>query len=509
MKKPLFSFLLCLAAGSASSLAMAPLNAWPIFFITLGAFYAGLARSTSIKQAFFLGWGFGFGYFLFGLSWIGNALLVEGNPYAWAWPIAVSGLPFALAFFYGFAALIIKKFSDLKTVAGYLSFAAIFVLTEWLRGHIFTGFPWNLFGYSWVDIQPVIQITSLGSVYFLTWLTILWASIGGFWIVQERPFIQKLIVPALLALSFAGVYAFGSARINSYATEYHDGIEIKIVQPNIPQHEKWDRAKMTENFFKLLRLSYPETENGSTTYVIWPETALNYHYANDETSMNLIRQMLASYQGDAYLFTGLLRQDADSAYGNSIVMINKSGEISNIYDKHHLVPFGEYIPFQKWLPFGPIAQFSGFKKGRGAQSMSTPDGLSYSPLVCYEAIFPGKVVNPLQKRPDFLLNTTNDAWYGDSAGPRQHFAQTIFRAVEEGIPLIRAANTGISALIAPTGQVIHRAALFKESNQRIKLPKKLFSPAVNNFSKNAIFFIMVFVSLGFTQILRIILKTRD
>ena len=510
MKKTLLYLLLCFAAGGFSALAMAPHNLWPVLFVTLGGFYFLLAGSQTGKAALLRGWAFGFGYFLFGLSWIGNALLVQGNDFAWAWPLAVSGLPFALAFFYGFAALASYKLSNLKTVTGYITFAAVFALTEWLRGHIFTGFPWNLFGYSWAEILPIVQVTSFGSVYLLTWLTVLWCAIGGFLFVQDQPLAKKIILPLILTASFAAVYSFGQSRIESYALSYDERVVIKIVQPNIPQHEKWDRAKMNENFFTLLRLSYPDEVMPATpTYIAWPETAMNYVYIDDETSMNLIRQMLSSYENGAYLITGLLRRTDDGGYGNSIVMIDENGAISNVYDKHHLVPFGEYIPFQKWLPFGPIVDFSGFERGAGLQNFSTPEGISYSPLVCYEGIFPNAVLDNTGGRPDFILNATNDAWYGDSAGPYQHLTQTVFRAVEEGTPFLRVANTGVSALIAATGDIIEQIPLQKRGNRVVKLPNTHFLKGLGAVSKNTFFFIMVFASLGFAQIARIILETED
>ncbi|MCB1531361.1 MAG: apolipoprotein N-acyltransferase [Alphaproteobacteria bacterium] len=508
MKRAL-PFILCFVAGSLSALAMAPYNAWYILFVTLGIFYACLARANAGKQAFGLSWLFGFGYFLFGLSWIGNALLVEGNPYKWAYPLAVAGLPFALAFFYGFAGWLTRRFFDLKTVGGYFAFAAVFALTDWVRGHIFTGFPWNLFGYSWVDILPVVQITALGSVYLLTWLTILWASVGGFVFLQPRGALQKAALPGALIAIFAAVFAYGQMRINSYVQPASRDIQVKLVQPNIAQHEKWNPAKMPENFFKQLRLSYPEGYSEKVTYIVWPETALSYVYTKDETSMNLIKQMLASYESGAYLFTGLLRLTEDGAYANSFVMIDKDGQITNIYDKHHLVPFGEYIPLQKFIPLAPIVEFSGFIKGNGTQSYTTPEGIRYSPLVCYEAIFPEQVAKSGDERPDFLLNATNDAWYGQSAGPYQHLTQTRFRAVEEGLPLIRVANTGISAVISPTGAVIKKTTLFEEVFQTEPLPAKRAGNPPNSLIKNIFFFAILCASLAYTLFARVRINTKD
>lgn len=495
MKKLALNALLCFAAGSLSALAMAPTNLWIILLLTLSLLYVALNSATSYKQSFLYAWLFGFGYFLFGLSWIGNALLVEGNPYAWAWPLAVCGLPFLLAFFFGGAGATIHRFSDLKTVHGYFLFVSIIGGFEWLRGHIFTGFPWNLFGYSWIDLLPVVQITHVGGVYFLTWLTVAWAAIGGFLFLHKGTPKKPLFLPAILIISFMAVYGYGALRLHNYVPTFMDDAQIKIVQPNIPQHEKWNRNKMTENFFKQLRMSYPSEPSEKATYIIWPETALSYQYANDPTSMSLLKQMLASHGRKTRLITGMLRRPDEKTIANSIVEIDSNGVINNIYDKHHLVPFGEYIPFQKWIPIGPIVNFSGFIMGEGLQTMSAPEGLRYSPLICYEAIFPGKAING-ESRPDILINTTNDAWYGDSAGPRQHFTQAVFRAVEEGLPLARSANTGISALVNPVGQTIFKMQLFEDAVRMHNVPEKLKTSSFLPVLRNTLFFLALFASCG-------------
>jgi apolipoprotein N-acyltransferase len=480
---------------------MAPANFWPVLIFGLGILYFLLAHATSMRQAFLFGWLFAFGYFLCGLTWVGNALLVDGNPYLWALPLAVAGLPFILAFFPAFGCLLAWRYANLKTLPGYFAFAGGYALLEFGRGHLFTGFPWNLFGYAWADYLPVVQVVSLGNVYYLTWLTILWLSAGGFLLLWEAPRLHKILLCTGLLASFGACYGYGAARLQNYTPEYHENFRFRIVQPNIPQDQKWNRAKMAENFFKHVKLSYPPDDSTQTTYLIWPETALSHWFAQDPGSMYVLTQALQSYRGKAYLLTGLLRKNEDTdTYTNSLVLIDQQGNISNIYDKHHLVPFGEYIPYQQWIPIKPVAEFSGFARGSGPKTFATPEGLKYSPLVCYEAIFPGAVAGESRGSADVMVNITNDAWYGISAGPHQHLTNVMYRAVEEGMPLVRSANTGISALIDPMGHVIHSTELFTDAVSEVKLSKKIVVFRKSVYFENAIFIILMICSMVFPYI---------
>ncbi|MCC7305165.1 MAG: apolipoprotein N-acyltransferase [Alphaproteobacteria bacterium] len=463
--------LLSFLAGSLSSCAMAPASFFPALFAGLSILYILLVHGTPAK-GFILGWLFGFGYFLFSLSWVGNALLVEGNPYAWAWPLAVAGLPLLLAFFPAFACFFARRFSDLKTASGFFAFGAWVVFFEWARGHAFTGFPWNLYGYTWAEHLPVLQILSLTDVYFLTLLTVLWAAAAGFlYSANTTPGAKACLTVFLIAL-FAGNYAFGYLRLSQTQISYHENIDILLVQANIPQSEKWKAEKIREHFEKRIALSSPHAIAKKTTYIIWPETAISHWLMQDPQTMKEISNMLGLYDSPAYLFTGLLRYEpASDSYHNSLVMIDRQQQVSNVYDKHHLVPFGEYIPFQKWIPLEPVARFKGFADNRrSAETFMTPEKIGYSPIICYEIIFPGEVVDNGQP-PSFMLNITNDSWYGESGGPYQHLEHAVYRAIEEGIPVIRVADTGFSALINPLGQIEARSELFREYEKKLALPR--------------------------------------
>ena len=449
-------------AGCAGSFAMAPTNYWWALFIAFPALYFCIKFAKSKKAAFAMGWLFSFGYFLLGLSWIGNALLVEGNPYAWAWPLAVCALPAALAFFNGFAALFIKFF-PLDKITGFTAFCIGIFAAEWLRGHLFTGFPWNLYGYSWVNFDEIIQISSIGTVYLLTFCTILWASSPVLFTIKGR--VLKYSYILVILTSFFANYIYGQTRIDTFRPFQGAKIQIKIVQPNIAQADKWDPSKIAEHFNSLLSLT--ENNEGHNidfpTYIIWPETAIRDWYLNDPRAVQALSRALNSYPGGAKLLTGaLMHNPEDQSYANALIQINQYGEVENIYNKSHLVPFGEYIPFQELIPLEPVAQFKGMTRGAGLEIISTDNGVRYSPLICYEIIFPGKTI-PQNQTADLIINVTNDAWYGDSAGPRQHYIMAKFRAIETGTHVIRAANTGISGIFNPIGQSIIQSSLFEKS----------------------------------------------
>ncbi|MBX2833520.1 MAG: apolipoprotein N-acyltransferase [Micavibrio sp.] len=464
-----YSAPLSFALGAFSALSMAPLNAFPALFIGLSALYVLLYLATKKRASFAIGWFFGFGYFLCSLSWIGNALLVDGNPYKWVYPLAIIGLPFIFAFYTGIAALV-THWIKLDKIWGFCAFVGLWVLAELARGFLFTGFPWNLYAYGWGGTLSMVQIISIIGTYGLSALTIFWASSPGFIMIAKKQVRWGVCFLAVMTLALN--FGYGFTRLQSNPIRYNDDVSLVIVQPNIPQSEKWDSAKSAEHFAKLLKLSVAQNENPPPTYIIWPETAIKSWLITDRGVMNSIRSVLATYTGPAYVITGILRYAPKSeTYRNSIIMIDKGGEISNGYDKYHLVPFGEYIPYQQYIPLRPVAEFSGFEKGTGPMTLVTPEGLSYSPLVCYEILFPGRSIVKGDKV-DFIINTTNDAWYGVSAGPHQHFQKAVFRAIESGTPVIRSANTGFSGAIDSFGRELAKSSLYSNDIIQINLPIK-------------------------------------
>lgn len=484
-EKRLVAALLCFAAGSLAALSMPPLNFWPVLFVSLPVLYIAVANAPGSLTGFIRGWLFGFGYFLFSLSWIGNALLVEGNHFKWAWPLAVSGLPALLAFFPALACALSKRLFNLHNLWGLLGFISVLCGFEWLRGHVFTGFPWNLFGYTWAEHLALLQILRISDVYMLTWLTCLWALVPAAWLLFHSKK-EKLIFVSIAVLSIVGCISFGVWQLQT-PVQFKDDTVIKIVQPNIPQAEKWKKDKMAEHFKTQISLSEHTGQDDVSTLIIWPETALSFRILDQAESMPEIKRMLRSYPGDAVLLSGaLLRNVETKTYTNSLIAMQDNGSISNVYDKHHLVPFGEYIPFQKWIPLAPVVRFKGFEFGGGLKTHELSGGLKYSPLICYEIIFPGKSIEQ-GSTPDLIINVTNDGWYGDSAGPYQHFTMALYRAIETGVPVIRVANTGISGVISPQGQIFGQTRLFEATTNVVNIPEKMPLPWHFQTTKHTVF----------------------
>ncbi|MGH1378359.1 MAG: apolipoprotein N-acyltransferase [Alphaproteobacteria bacterium] len=498
--------LITLFFGSFLSLSMAPINFWPILFISLSYIYINITKSKTPFDASLSGFIFSLGYFGFSLAWVGNALLIEDNPYYWAWPFAVSGLPIVLSLFTAIGCYAYKRlYKDINNVASYIGFVTCLFISEYARGHLLTGFPWNLYGYSWIDILPIAQTASISSIYLLTLITIFWACSPGFLIISQHKKNHKLIFSAIISVSIISAYMYGVYRINANPIKYHDNYNIVVIQPNIKQSEKWKPENRAKNFKKQLNLSYyraskadnlnADSSKPSIHYIIWPETAMSQDVIDTPWARNNIKHMLSSYDGEAYLITGALRYNGEQEeYYNSIIVFNDNAEIINTYDKHHLVPFGEYMPFDDILNISPIVGFSGFKEGSNHHAFKTPEGLNFLPFICYEVIFP--IISNIKTTPDVLLNVTNDGWYGKSSGPYQHLVQAKFRAIESSTPLIRSANTGISAIITPLGYSILPEVLLDERVYLHKLPRRISSDSIQkNIEMTIIWFLITFCTI--------------
>lgn len=447
------------AAGALSSLSQPPFFAFPLLWITLpvlvwlldGAVAQGRSgRVRRLPPAFAAGWWFGFGYFLAGLWWIGAAFLVEADTFGWLMPLAVVALPAGLALFWGLGAMAAQVlWSD--------DWRRIFALgaglggAEWLRGHIFTGFPWNLLGYALTAGEVMMQSAALFGVYALNVLAV---------VIFAAPAAERSRSVAPIMLSFAAVAALGAyglIRLAGADVGFVPETRIRIVQPALDQLQKWDPANKDEVLSTYFRLSSPE---GAAlmpgTVLVWPESAFPFPLTREPGVLAAIAELLPP---GATLVTGAYRTETlsngERHVFNSIYTIADDGAVLDAYDKTHLVPFGEYLPAADLLRRLGLRQLVryGFTAGPRRPLVTLPKGLSFAPLICYEVVFPGAVL-PRGPRPDFLLNVTNDGWFGTTIGPYQHFHQARVRAVEEGLPLIRAANTGISGKIDPYGRVV-------------------------------------------------------
>jgi apolipoprotein N-acyltransferase len=480
--------LIAFLAGAASTLALAPLNVWPAMFVTFPVAVwlldgAAPKRWRGVTAAAAAGWWFGFGYFLAGLYWVGFAFLVDAKMFGWLMPFAVIALPAGLALFtaFGFA---LARLMWTRGAMRILVLAAALTAAEWLRGHVLTGFPWNLFGYALTTPLALAQSVALFGVWGLTFIAIAVFASPALLADERADTRRPWLYPAAAVAVLAGLAAYGAVRLAMTPTAFVDGVHLRIMQPNLPQDAKFNYAARQQVMQRYLALSDRATSPGSSgvrevTHLIWPESAFPFFLTHEPDAL---AQIAALIHDGTVLITGAARaaEPAPStlpgrAY-NSVYVIDHDGSILSVYDKLHLVPFGEYLPLQRLLERLGFMQLTkvqgGFLSGTRRRALSLPHAPNFLPLICYEIIFPHDIV-PAGERAGWLLNLTNDGWFGISAGPYQHFQQARVRAIEEGLPLVRAANTGISAVIDPTGRIIKSLPLGIEGVLDAPLPRPL------------------------------------
>ncbi len=451
--------------GALATLALPPAHVLPAIYLAFPLFVWMLAGARGWRSAFGLGWWFGFGFFAAGLYWIGNALLIFAAKHAWMIPFASLGLPAFLAIFTG-AAAVAASFAR-GHLDRALAVALAWVAAEWLRGHVLTGFPWNLAGHSWVGSDALLQTASAVGIYGVSLAALASACLPAALAEAGR---RRWIGCAVAAALLVGPWAGGMARLAAAPAPGEatvPGVGLRLVQAGIPQQEKWRRSLRQRNLDLHLRLSRDNRPDW-VTHIIWPENAATF-FVEDQP---LERMAVAGVVPPGGLvITGAPRRDTNPLrLWNSMFAIDGTGAVLGRYDKAHLVPFGEYVPLRSLLPIAKITQGAvDYSAGAGPQTMRLPGLPAMSPLICYEVIFPGAVLDR-KDRPSWLLNLTNDAWYGLTAGPYQHLAIARVRAVEEGMPLVRSANTGISAVVDSYGRVLARLGLREKGVLDVRLP---------------------------------------
>lgn len=439
-------------------------------------------------------WGFGFGFFCLSLYWICQALFVELDVFWWLIPFCFVGIPAFMALFMAFISLWFLGWS--YTVSSrilrfiFLQFGyahsrsvsrLVMVALWWVSGEYFladfcTGFPWALIGYTWSPILVVAQTASIGSVYTLSFLTLCIAGVPYLYFSLAPSRFASLYIN-LAALGAASILIFGSVRLFSNKTEYTETM-VRIVQPFLTQSPTWELNEQLANLDKLLRLSQVGIERPDI--VIWPEAALGFFVEGEALKSKLGQSVLPG----SHLIFGAVKRDAENKKNwNSIYVLNHEGGTVATYDKHHLVPFGEYVPLRSWiekvLPKDKIRKITSgildFSEGAGLDTLHVSGLPSFSPVICYEAIFPGQVIAS-HGCPQWILHLTNDAWFGTSVGPYQHFQIARMRAIEEGMPVVRASNSGISGVIDPYGRILKKIELGEIGTLEVALPQPLSSP---------------------------------
>ncbi|MDP5306740.1 apolipoprotein N-acyltransferase [Paracoccus spongiarum] len=442
-RPPLAQLALDFGLGLVAALGLAPFGIWGATLTALALLLWRLSRARP-AQAFWHALAAGLGWFGLSMCWIVEPFLVEPETYGWMAPFALILTAAGGALFWAIPVRV-AAWLALGWRWRLVATIAALVLSDWLRGWIFTGLPWALVGHVWID-TPVAQMAAFGGAIGLSLLTLTLAGLPAL-LWRRGPAAIPGAAPgiALAIVMLGGIWAAGLARLARPLPE-DTAIMLRIVQPNAEQRLKWDRDWSTVFFRRLLELS---SEPGPRDLVIWPETAVNFLL---DDAAGLLPSMAGA--AGAPLLLGIQRQEGPR-YLNSLALLDRDGQVLEVYDKFHLVPFGEYVPWGDWLARIGITAFAaqegnGYSAGPGPALMAVPGLPSLQPLICYEAIFP-QHLRGLPDRPGWILQVTNDGWFGRFSGPYQHLAQARLRAIETGLPLIRAANTGVSAVVDARG----------------------------------------------------------
>ena len=474
-------YALALLLGALAAAALPPFDLTPLVFLVFPAILWLDGGSAGPWASFRLGYVFGFGFFLAGMYWVAAALFVDIARFWWLVPFALAGLPALLALSVGagfFLTHLASRGLGLSAFARIALFAVAWSALEWLRGHALTGLPWNLIGYVWAGgfpgAGPVLESVAWLGIYGLGFLTVLAAALPALLGAPSLAPMSRaaraapVVAAALLVLLPA---AAGGLRLARRPTQF-TATRLRLVQPSIPESLKWDPARAAANFRRLLALSAAPVHRPLAA-ILWPEAAVTFPLDRDAAA----RQAIAAVAPKGgYVLTGALRGNPPPAplrrFWNSIEAVDGAAGIVARYDKAHLVPFGEYVPLRSLLPL-PLEKITAgsvdLSAGHGPRTIALEGLPPFAPLICYEAIFPGAIVDE-KHRPQWLLNVTNDAWYGRSSGPYQHFAIARTRAIEEGLPLVRVANNGISGVVDAAGRVVARIDLDSVGYADVALP---------------------------------------
>ena len=488
-----------LLVGLALPLAFAPVGWLPVFYLSHAImFRLAWQHRQHLRQLAGLGWLFGFGQFFTGLYWIGHAFLVEAATFLWALPFAVTLLPAGLALFVLLAFVgwgwlygrMVEASENDAPITALVLLAVCLVAAEWSRSSILTGFPWNLSAMALAVHLPMAQMLALIGLHGMGLLALLSAALVAAPFMTDRSGLaSRMASPMALSIAWrmAGLglalplaaWGYGWVVLSQATGEPETGPKILVVQPNIDQIEKWKPENRLANIEKVFAVTRAGLQAApDTDIIVWPETALP---ALIDEGSGFGDRLRASFPPDIYLLTGAIRRSLPDPQSqaferyNSAMLFDTQGRLFGRMDKHHLVPFGEYLPLRPVLAAIGLRQLT---QQRGGYANGAPharlqaDGVpQVAPLICYEAIFP--YLSAGAPRPLWLANLTNDAWFGHSWGPHQHLAQARLRAIEQGLPLVRSANTGISAIFDARGRLVDAVPLGEAGILSARLPSAL------------------------------------
>jgi len=476
-------FVLLFFAGAISSLIFPPFaESWGGYIALICFFVFLFKKDRSLKEMFWSAYVFGFAFFAVGFSWINNALLTDGDQFIAFVPLAMLAIGLFFGLFWAIPALFSGKGKNIYEKM--LLFCICYVFMEWVRSFIFTGFPWNLLGTAFSFHPRLIQGASVIGTYGLSLLLLILCCgmslvVLSFWHkkIYKGCFLFVLL-PMICLFSFSFLY---------HPIDKLDGLKVRLVQPNIPQTFKWQPSLMYQNFRQYIDMSRVQPLD-DVDMVVWGETATPYLLDRDDEHLAEIKKAIPK---KGFLITGVLRigyERGEQIPYNSLFVIDGNGDIKDYYDKAHLVPFGEFLPFRDYLPnfMEPVASVVGdLGRGEKNKNITVPGLPLMGGAICYESIFPHEVLNR-NKKPEILLVLANDGWYGISAGPYQHLAAAQMRAVEEGITVVRSANTGISAVILANGEILGEIGLDVSGVTDVVLPKDLSQKTIYGCLGNVI-----------------------
>lgn len=443
---------LALVSGLALALGQPPYDLWPVALVAVAVAFWGILKAATRRRALWLGWLTGLGYFGLSLRWITEPFFVDAAVTGWMAPFALVGMAGGLALFWALAAGL--AFGRVP-----LALVAFWTLAELARSYVLTGFPWGLLGYALAP-TPLVYLSAWIGPHGLTVLVL--GVAAGLAVLRSRP-----MVTALGGMGFAALWVLG-VLVQAPEQDLSGRPVVRLVQPNAPQHLKWDPAHMPTFFQRQVAATGAP---GQVDLIVWSETALPLLLDEAEGAFGVIAE---AAKGTPVVL-GLQRAEGRK-YLNSLALLDGQGAPVAVYDKHHLVPFGEYMPLP-WLFAGIEAgglaarARGGFSAGPGPVLIDTPLGRTL-PLICYEAVFPQDILRA-PDRPEVLLHLTNDAWFGTHVGPYQHLMQARLRAIETGLPLVRAANTGVSAVIDPGGRILDQLSLGVAGHLDVAVPAAL------------------------------------
>ena len=477
--------LCCFLAGALLAGVFAPFYVWPLLFVAFPFLFLMLDKARHWRSAALYSWAFGYGHMMAGTYWIANALAVDTEQFGWLIPISILGLSLVMAIWFALFGALYRALRTGHLGTDIVYFAVLWVLVEYLRSLGMFGFPWNLLGAASMASLPFAQILSLVGPYGAGFLLVLGGLVPVLWLKQHA---MRHVALWAAALSLAVVYGWGVSRLPEKAPT--SDMTVRIVQGNIPQSLKWTaegRASAAHVYGELTR----QPSRRTPSIVVWPETAIPYTLRGEMHEVASLGELLPN---GTLLVTGAVRaihgpQDDYQLY-NSIVAVDSSGTLRDAYNKHQLVPFGEFVPLRALLPLEKITAGNvDFSRGEGMQRIAIGPYPSYRPLVCYEVIFPA--FSRQGARPEWIVNATNDAWYGMSPGPFQHYDMARMRAVEQGLPLVRAANTGISAIIDPYGRAVAHLPLNQRGVVDHALPLSLTPTPYARWGESVTFLLLI------------------